>query len=80
MATIWEPADVDSLIRLARLRDDFTRGELPVSALSALQQLEDHFGLSPKARRMLQWEITKGEEEKKREPSGKRHLRAVEAG
>lgn len=77
MATIWIESDVDSLIRLARMRDDFHRGELPVSAFAAVQALEDRFGLSPKSRRNLQWEISKAEvvEMPKR---GERKLRAVE--
>jgi hypothetical protein len=80
MATAWVDADVDSLIRLARMRDDFYRGELPVSAFSAMQALEDRFGLSPKARRALQWEIAKtdGDVVPISKPAGRR-LRAVEA-
>ncbi len=62
MATVWLPADVDSLVRLASLKDDFVRGEAPTSALGAMQQLEDRFGLSPKARRALQWEISRAVE------------------
>ena len=64
MATAWEMADVDSLVRLARLKDDFDRGMAPASALPAMQQLEDRFGLSPKARRALQWEVAKTAEER----------------
>ena len=79
MATVWEPADVDGLVRLAQLRDQQHRGDLPVSALSAMQNLEDRFGLNPKARRMLQWEIKQGEvvDMHKRGPA-QRKLRAVE--
>jgi hypothetical protein len=61
------------------MRDDFHRGELPVSAFSAMQALEDRFGLSPKARRALQWEVQQGEPAKSREAPGARTLRAVEA-
>lgn len=78
MATAWEPADVDSLIRLARLRDDFHRDQLSVSAYGAMQALEDRFGLSPKSRRALQWEITKGQVVPMPEQTQKRRLRAVE--
>jgi hypothetical protein len=83
MATAWQDADIDSLIRLARLRDDFARGELPVSALGAMQQLEDRFGLSPKSRRALQWEVARGEEDPsamRTKPAQIRTLRAVDAG
>ena len=76
MATVWEDADEDSLIRLAKMRDEFHRDNLPVSAYGAMQALEDRFGLSPKSRRALQWEITKGEVVKMPEPA-KRRLRAV---
>jgi hypothetical protein len=79
MATIWIDGDLDSLIRLARLRDEFARGDLPISGLSAIQQLEDRFGLSPKSRRALQWEIKKGDvvEMPTRKP---RRLRAIDTG
>jgi hypothetical protein len=77
MATVWEKADEDSLIRLAKMRDDFHREELPVSAFGAMQALEDRFGLSPKARRALQWEISKAEVVQMPTPAG-RKLRAVE--
>ena len=61
MATMWEDADVDGLVRLAQLRDEFHRGDLPTGALGAVQALEDRYGLNPRSRRMLQWEITRGE-------------------
>lgn len=79
MATVWQDADVDSLVRLARLRDDFRRGELPVSALGAVQQLEDRFGLSPKSRRALQWEVSQSVGAEESRPAQTRTLRAVEA-
>jgi hypothetical protein len=43
------------------LKDDFARGEAPATALPAMQALEDRFGLSPKARRALQWEVARSE-------------------
>jgi hypothetical protein len=81
MATAWQDADHDSLVRLAHLREDFMLGELPVSALGAMQQLEDRFGLSPKSRRALQWEIGQGEERDalRTKPAQVRTLRAVDA-
>jgi hypothetical protein len=63
MSTAWLPADVGALRRLARLRDDDERGEAPAVALAAIQQLEDRFGLNPKARRNLQWEISRADSE-----------------
>lgn len=59
MASAWLDADVDGLVRLAWLKDDFARGDAPATALPAMQQLEDRFGLSPKARRALQWEVSR---------------------
>ena len=76
MATAWQPADVDALIRLARLRDADARGEGSVSALAQITALEDRFGLSPKARRALQWEISSAEVASAAKPT-KRRLRAV---
>jgi hypothetical protein len=78
MATIWEPADVDGLVRLAQLRDAQHCGDLPVSALGAMQNLEDRFGLNPKARRMLQWEIRRGEVVDHPTARPERKLRAVD--
>ena len=63
MATAWLEADVESLVRLAALKDDFARGTAPATALPAMQQLEDRFGMSPKARRALQWEVAQVEKE-----------------
>lgn len=80
MATIWQDADLDGLHRLAQLRDAQHRGDLPVSALGAMQALEDHYGLNPKARRMLQWEIKQGEVvDHPTRRSSQRTLRALEA-
>jgi hypothetical protein len=76
MATIWVEADVDPLSRLARLKDDFDRGER--AQTTAIQNLEDRYGLSPKARRQLQWEIAKGEVVEMPQRESKRRLRAVE--
>lgn len=78
MATAWVEADVDSLVRLARMRDDFHRDQLSVSAFGSMQALEDRFGLSPKSRRALQWEISKGEVVDMPRSPGERKLRAVE--
>ena len=81
MATIWQDADLDGLHRLAQLRDAQHRGDLPVPALGAMQSLEDHYGLNPKARRMLQWEIKRGEvvDHPTRQSGPARKLRAIDA-
>jgi len=76
MATAWQPADVDALVRLARMRDADARGEGSTTALAQITALEDRFGLSPKARRALQWEIAQADNVERLEPA-KRRLRAV---
>jgi hypothetical protein len=81
MATVWVDADVDGLARLACLRDAFARGDAAVSALPSIQALEDRYGLNPKGRRMLQWEIARSEDQAAAAPksSGQvRRLRAVD--
>jgi hypothetical protein len=76
MATIWVEADIEPLCRLACLKDEFDRGER--GQLVAIQNLEDRYGLSPKARRQLQWEIKQGEVIEMPDRKQERRLRAVE--
>lgn len=59
-ATYLEP-DIPALIRLAEMVDLRSRGELGATETIAMTALEDRFGLSPKARRALQWEIAQAE-------------------
>lgn len=77
MATVWEPADVDALVRLARMRDEDARNGVGSSVLAQMTALEDRFGLSPKARRALQWEIQSGDNVSPIIEPRKRRLRAV---
>lgn len=87
MAVVWEPMDVPALIRLARLQDRQMRGEGTSTELGEIRNLEDRFGLSPMARKRLQWEISRASSESKQgtraaRPAGasspaKRRLRAV---
>lgn len=79
MATAYEDADVEGLTRLARLKDEFDRGALPVSALSAIQTLEDRYGLNPKSRQQMLWQIERGDEAPARQqrPAAVTRLRAV---
>lgn len=77
MATVWMDADVEPLVRLARLRDADARGEGSVAALAQITALEDRFGLSPKARRALQWEVSQSDNVAVLPQGGKRKLRAV---
>lgn len=81
MATAWLPADYSGLLRLARLKDQDDRGEAPATALLAIQALEDRYGLSPKARQQLHWQIeqpTPEPETRARPQRGGRRLRAVD--
>lgn len=59
-------SDRHGLFRLARLQDRFWKLSASNPALPKLsaeiRQLESKFGLSPRDRRSLQWEIEKGEE------------------
>lgn len=55
MARVWVEADKVALRRALRLVDDIAAGRGAEHA--ALTALEDRLGLTPKARRMLQWEI-----------------------
>lgn len=62
MASTYLEADVPALLRLAEMVDDRARGTLSASETVAMTALEDRFGLNPKARRALQWEITAAEQ------------------
>jgi hypothetical protein len=79
MATTYLPADRFPLIRLARLVDQCGRGEATAAALGEVRQLEDRFGLSPLARRRLQWEIAQaGQQAQGRPLAPIRRIRAVD--
>jgi len=55
MARVWVESDKIALRRALRLVDDIACGRS--SEHGALTALEDRLGLTPKARRNLQWEI-----------------------
>jgi hypothetical protein len=55
MAVVWLEADKVALRRALRLVDDIAAGLS--TEHGALTALEDRLGLTPKARRLLQWEI-----------------------
>lgn len=57
MATTYQEADVSALVRLAEMVDERSRGQLGATETAAMTVLEDRFGLNPKSRRALQWEI-----------------------
>jgi len=46
---------------MALLWDEIARGNTGGGRLNAVQNLEDRFGISPKGRRQLQWEIRQAE-------------------
>jgi hypothetical protein len=79
MATIWLAADVPALVRLATLVELVNQGEATAMVLAEIRQLEDRFGLSPLARRRLQWEVEQaaGAEAKPVAAQEGRWLRAV---
>lgn len=56
MATIWLDSDLGGLFRMADLYDEAVRTGKPHGDLI---KLEDRFGLSPKARQMLRWQVGK---------------------
>jgi hypothetical protein len=60
MAALWLEADVPSLVRLAALVELADSGDMAPQVLAEIRQLEDRFGLSPLARRRLQWELEQG--------------------
>jgi hypothetical protein len=78
MATAWLEADVPALVRLATLNELLEQGEATAMVLAEIRQLEDRFGLSPLARRRLQWEVEHAGGEPKPVAAQKgRWLRAV---
>jgi hypothetical protein len=80
MAAVWLDADVPALTRLAGLVDRLHRGEGTSRVLGEIRALEDRFGLSPMARRRLQWEIEQASTVIDRPTAGEqeeRWLRAV---
>lgn len=84
MAAAWLPTDILTLRRLALLVDTVSRPQEapPATVHSEIRQLEDRFGLSPLARRKLQWEIETAASEEpaelERPPATVRRLRAVD--
>lgn len=57
IAAVWLDADVPGLVRLASLVDRVTKGDAPLTVLTEIRALEDRYGLSPLARRRLEWEV-----------------------
>ena len=79
MATTYVEADRIALERMALLWDEIERGNTGGGRLNAVQNLEDRFGISPKGRRQLQWEIKQADVvEMPKKKASSRRLRAVE--
>jgi hypothetical protein len=57
MAAAYLEADLGALYRLAELVERHARGEATIGELAAATALEDRFGLTPKARQLLQWQV-----------------------
>jgi hypothetical protein len=57
MSAAYLEADLGALFRLAELVELFARGSSSASLIAEQRQLEDRFGLSPKARQLLQWQV-----------------------
>ncbi len=78
MAGVYLDADVPTLVRLAGLVDRVGRGDQAYRLPSEIRALEDRFGLSPLARRRLQWEVEQATEQPDEHEGGDdRWLRAV---
>lgn len=60
MATMWSASDELSLMRLAVLQQRMILGD--TKAATEVRQLEDRYGLNPKARNSLGW-VIEGEED-----------------
>lgn len=76
MASVYLEADVSALVRLARLKDTEERASSR-PGLMAMQALEDRYGLNPKSRRALQWEVTQAEQAERRRRGNVPKLRVV---
>ena len=57
MAHAYLDADARVLMRLAQMIDLASRGKANAALLTETRQLEDRLGLSPMARRRLEWDV-----------------------
>lgn len=95
MSALYLPSDHLALERAAKLHHLIVNGHPRVdnegnqvwepgspSEMSELRQIEDRYGLNPKSRRLLQWEVAQAggsETPAPRPPAKARTLRAVDA-
>lgn len=78
MAHAYIEADALALQRLAQMIDLAARGEANAALLTEIRQLEDRMGLSPMARRRLEWEIGPPADVKPLPSPRPREVRAVD--
>jgi hypothetical protein len=80
-AAMWQEADYDVAVRLARIREELARRPDVAALHAAASALEDRLGLSPRARRALGWEVGERQAPPEAPPapsaSARRRLRAV---
>ena len=77
MAVTYLEADLPALFRLAGMVESKARDELGATETIAMTALEDRFGLNPKSRRQLQWEISQAEQAAKPKRQNTPRLRVV---
>ena len=84
MAVEWLDADVPTVVRLARVLDMIGAEDFDPRLLAEARQLEDRLGLSPLARRRMQWEVAAPEApaaaQEQRAAGDDRFLRVLEGG
>jgi hypothetical protein len=58
MATVWLESDVPALVRLGDLIEIKAKSATGAADVAGeIRQIEDRFGLSPKSRRQLMWNV-----------------------
>jgi hypothetical protein len=60
VATMWVDGDIDVVLRLCQVHQEWSESRGPVSLLSELRHLEMLLGLSPRSRRELRWRLVDG--------------------
>lgn len=80
MQVTYLEADVPALVRLAEMVEGRARGELGATETVAMTALEDRFGLNPKSRRALQWEVAQAESGESGPVGDVPKLRVVDGG
>lgn len=83
-ATVWETLGwTRTVARYCRKLIEAEKHDAPVTLLGEVRQMEDRLGLTPRAMRMLLWQIAPdevGEKREERTEGVRDRLRAVETG